>query len=48
MILIPGNKISGRYSCVLGDKLVKSDDKKEILFFDAIFLLVWAMSQSLH
>ena len=47
MILIFENFIRGGISYVIGERYVKSDDNKKILYIDAVYLYRWAMSQSL-
>ena len=47
MILLIENNIRGGISSVMGDRYVKSDDKKKILYVDANNLYGWAMSQFL-
>ena len=47
MILLLENNIRGRISSVMGDRYVKSDDHKNILYIDANNLYGYAMSQSL-
>ena len=47
MILILENNIRGGVSSVMGDRYVKSDDNKKILYIDANKLYGWAMSESL-
>ena len=45
MILLLENNIRGGISSVMGDRYVKSDDNKEILYKDANKLYGWAMSE---
>ena len=47
MILLLENNIRGGISSVMGDRYVKSDDYKKILYIDANNLYGYAMSQSL-
>ena len=47
MILLLENSIRGGISSVMGDRYVKSDDNKQILYIDANNLYGWAMSESL-
>ena len=47
MILLLENKIRGGISSVMGDRYVKSDRNKKILYIDANNLYGWAMSESL-
>ena len=47
MILLLENNIRGGISSVMGDRYVKSDDNKKILYIDANNLYGWAMSESL-
>ena len=47
MILLLANIIKGGISSVMGDRYVKSDDNKKILYVDAINFYGWAMSHSL-
>ena len=47
MILLLENNIRGGISSVMGDRYVKSDENKKILYFDANNLYGWAMSQYL-
>ena len=47
MILLLENNIRGGISSVMGDRYVKSDDHKKILYIDANNLYGYAMSQSL-
>ena len=45
MILMLKNNIRGGVSSVMGDRYVKSDEDKKILYFDANNLYGWTMSQ---
>ena len=47
MILLLENKIRGGISSVMGDRYIKSDKNKKILYIDANNLYGWAMSESL-
>ena len=47
MILLLENNIRGGISSVMGDRYVKSDENKKILYIDANNLYGWAMSQYL-
>ena len=47
MILLLENNIRGGISSVMGDRYVKSDKNKKILYIDANNLYGWAMSESL-
>ena len=47
MILLLDNNFRGGISSVKGDRYVKSDENKKILYVDAFNLYGWAMSQSL-
>ena len=47
MILLLENNIRGGISSVMGDRYIKSDKNKKILFIDANNLYGWAMSESL-
>ena len=47
MILLLENNIRGGISSVMGDRYVKSDRNKKILYIDANNLYGWAMSESL-
>ena len=47
MILLLENNISGGISSVIGDRYVKSDENKKILYKDANKLYGWAMSEYL-
>ena len=47
MILLIENNIRGGISSVMGDRCVKSDDKKKVLYIDANNLYGWAMSEYL-
>ena len=47
MILLIENNIRGGISSVMGDRYVKSDENKKILYIDANNLYGWAMSQYL-
>ena len=47
MILLLENNIRGRISSVMGDRHIKSDKNKKILYIDANNLYGWAMSESL-
>ena len=47
MVLILENNIRGGISSVMGDRYVKSDDKKKILYIDANNLYGHSMSQPL-
>ena len=47
LILLLENNIRGGISSVMGDRYVKSDDNKKILYIDANNLYGWAMSQYL-
>ena len=47
MILLLENNIPGGISSVMGDRYVKSDDNKKILYIDANNLYGLAMSQYL-
>ena len=47
MILMLENNIRGGISSVMGDRYVKSDENKKILYIDANNLYGWAMSQYL-
>ena len=47
MILVLENIIRGGISSVMGDRYVKSDDSKKILYIDANNLYGWAMSENL-
>ena len=47
MILLIENNIRGGISSVMGDRYVKSDEDKKILYIDANNLYGYAMSQSL-
>ena len=47
MILLIENNIRGGISSVMGDRYVKSDDNKKILYIDANNLYGYAMCQSL-
>ena len=47
LILTVENDIRGVISSVMGDRYVKSDDNKKILYIDANNLYGWAMSESL-
>ena len=47
MILLFENNIRGGISSVMGDKSIKSDKNKKILYIDANNLYGWAMSESL-
>ena len=45
MILVLENNIRGGILCVMGDRYVKSDENKNILYKDANNLYGWAMSE---
>ena len=45
MILLFENNIRGGISAVMGDRYVKSDENKKILYKDAKNLYGWAMSE---
>ena len=47
MILLLENNIRGGISSVMGDRYVKSDENKNILYFDANNLYGWVMSHYL-
>ena len=47
LILLLENNLRGGISSVIGDRLVKLDENKKILYIDANILYGWAMSQSL-
>ena len=47
MILLLENNIRGCISSVMGDRYIKSDKNKKILYIDANNLYGWAMSESL-
>ena len=47
MILLLENNIGGGISAVVGDRYVKSDEKKKFLYKDANNLYGWAMSEYL-
>ena len=47
MILLLENNIRGGISSVMGDRYVRSDKNKKILYIDAKILYGWAMSESL-
>ena len=47
MILLLENNMRGGISSVMGDRYVKSDKNKKILYIDAKNLYGWAMSESL-
>ena len=47
MILLLENSIRGGISSVMGDRYIKSDDNKKILYIDAINLYAHSMSQPL-
>ena len=47
MILLLENNIRGGISSVMGDRYIKSDKNKKILYIDANNLYGWAMSESL-
>ena len=47
LILLLENNIRGGISSVMGDRYVKSDENKKILYIDANNLYGWAMSQYL-
>ena len=47
MILLSENNIRGGISSVMGDRYVRSDKNKKILYIDANNLYGWAMSESL-
>ena len=47
MILLIENNIRGGISSVMGDRYVKSDENKKILYIDANNLYGYAMCQSL-
>ena len=47
MILLLENTIRGGISSVMGDRYVKSNSEKKILYIDANNLYGWAMSQYL-
>ena len=47
MILLLENNIRGGISSLMGDRYVRSDKKKKILYIDANNLYGWAMSESL-
>ena len=47
MILLLENNIRGGISSVMGDRYIKSDKNKNILYIDANNLYGWAMSESL-
>ena len=47
MILLLENIVRGGISSVMGDRYVKSDENKKILYIDANNLYGWAMSQYL-
>ena len=47
MILLLANNIRGCISPVMGDRCVKSDENKKILYVDANNLYGWAMSEYL-
>ena len=47
MILLFSNNIRGGISSVMGDRYIKSDDNKKILYFDANILYGHSMSESL-
>ena len=47
MILLLKNNIRGGISSVMGDRYVKSDENKKILYKDANILYAWAMSECL-
>ena len=47
MILLLENNIRGGISSVMGDRYVKSNENKKILYIDANNLYGWAMSQYL-
>ena len=46
MILVLENKNRGGISSVMGDRYVKSDENKKILYFDTINIYGWAVSES--
>ena len=48
MILLLENNIRGGISSVMGDRYVKSDDNKKILYIDANNLYGWAMSVNIY
>ena len=47
MILLLENNIRGGISSVMGDRYIKSDKNKKILYIDANNLYGWAMSEPL-
>ena len=47
MILLLENNIRGGISSVMGDRYIKSDKNKKILYIDANKLYGWAMSESI-
>ena len=47
MILLLENNIRGGISSVMGDRYVRSDKNKKILYIDANNLYGWAMSESI-
>ena len=47
LILLLENNLRGGISSVIGDRHVKLDENKKILYIDANILYGWAMSQSL-
>ena len=47
MILLIENNLQGGISSIMGNRNVKSDDNKKILYSDAINLYGHSMSQSL-
>ena len=47
MILLLGNNIRGGISSVMGDRYIRSDDNKKVLYFDANNLYGDSMSQPL-
>ena len=48
MILLLENNMRGGISSVRGDRYVKSDENKKILYIGANNFYCWAMSESLH
>ena len=47
MILLSENNIRGGISSIMGDRFVKSDENKKLLYKDANNLYGWAMSENL-
>ena len=47
MILLLENNISGDISSIFGDRVVRSDENKKILYKDANNLYGWALSELL-